>query len=209
MDVARLGNKYLADTQPWHEIKTNPERVKTIMNIALQIVEQLAIVCEPFLPFTATKIWKQLGLHKGTSQITHHSSLISGNIIGEGFLLFEKIEDDVIAKQIQKLADSKTMNELETKKVPELRPTITFDDFAKLDIRIGTIIEAEKMPKSDKLLKFLIDDGIEKRVILSGIAKHYSPEEMLGKQVTFVANLAPRKMMGVESNGMILMAVLL
>ena len=112
----------------------------------------------------------------------------------------------MLFRSVQKLTDSKAMNELETKKIPELRDTITFDDFAKLDIRIGTIIEAEKMPKSDKLLKFLIDDGFEKRVILSGIAKHYSPEEMLGKQVSFVANLAPRKMMGVDSNGMILMA---
>ena len=203
MDVARLGNKYLAETQPWHVIKTDPARVNTIMNVSLQIVEKLAIVSEPFLPFTSGKIWKQLGIR---NEKTHNSQLTTHNSIGQPFLLFDKIEDDVIAKQVQKLTDSKAMNELETKKIPELRDTIMFDDFAKLDIRIGTIIEAEKMPKSDKLLKFLIDDGFEKRVILSGIAKHYSPEEMLGKQVTFVANLAPRKMMGVESNGMILMA---
>jgi methionyl-tRNA synthetase len=198
MDLARLGNKYLADTQPWHVIKTDPERVKTILNIALEIVETLAIASEPFLPFTSAKI----------KTILNNESPIGGyrGLIGEAFLLFEKIEDSVVEAQIQKLLKTKEMNELEIKTVPALKPTITFDDFAKLDIRIGTILEAERMPKSDKLLKFLIDDGMEKRVILSGIAKHYTPEEMIGQQVTFIANLAPRKMMGTESNGMILMA---
>ncbi|MEI7582362.1 methionine--tRNA ligase [Runella sp.] len=216
MDFARLGNKYLAETQPWQVIKTDAERVNTIMNIALQIAASLAIVSEPFLPFTAAKLCQQLGMQKS---ITNHQSLShqwqdagnadllpTGAAIGEAFLLFEKMEDAVIEKQIQKLHDAKKMNELATKSVPELKPTVQFDDFSKLDLRIGTILEAERVPKSDKLLKFLVDDGFEKRTILSGIAKHFTPEEMIGRQVTFIANLAPRKIMGNESNGMILMA---
>lgn len=207
MDLARLGNKYLAETEPWKVIKENPARVETIMNIALQIAANLAILSEPFLPFTAEKLRNQLGLNETTWNETGGADLLPvGTLIGESSLLFEKIEDDVIEKQVKKLQESKRMNELENAKVPALKENIQFDDFAKLDIRIGTILEAEKLPKSDKLLKFLIDDGFEKRVILSGIAKHYSPEDMIGKQVTFIANLAPRKMMGIESNGMILMA---
>nr|WP_299418637.1 methionine--tRNA ligase [uncultured Emticicia sp.] len=207
MDLARLGNKYLAETEPWKVIKENPARVETIMNIALQIAANLAILSEPFLPFTAEKLRNQLGLNETTWAETGGSDLLPvGTLIGESSLLFEKIEDDTIEKQVKKLQDSKRMNELENAKVPALKETIQYDDFAKMDIRIGTILEAEKLPKSDKLLKFLVDDGFEKRTILSGIAKHFSPEEMIGKQVTFLANLAPRKMMGIESNGMILMA---
>ncbi|WP_435357592.1 methionine--tRNA ligase [Emticicia sp. SJ17W-69] len=207
MDLARLGNKYLAETEPWKVIKENPARVETIMNIALQIAANLAILSEPFLPFTAEKLRKQLGLTETTWAETGGADLLPvGTLIGESSLLFEKIEDDAIEKQVKKLQESKRMNELENVKVPALKETIQYDDFAKLDIRIGTILEAEKLPKSDKLLKFLVDDGFEKRTILSGIAKHFSPEEMIGKQVTFLANLAPRKMMGIESNGMILMA---
>ncbi len=210
MDLARLGNKYLAETQPWQVIKTDAERVNTIMNIALQIAANLSIVSEPFLPFTAEKLQQQLGLNandKGVWQSAGRADLLpDGAAIGEAFLLFEKIEDSVIEKQIQKLHDEKKMNELATKSVPALKPTVQFDDFSKLDLRIGTILEAEKVPKSDKLLKFLVDDGFEKRTILSGIAKHFTPEEMIGRQVTFIANLAPRKIMGQESNGMILMA---
>jgi len=207
MDLARLGNKYLAETQPWQVIKTDAERVNTIMHIALQIAANLAIVSEPFLPFTAEKLRNQLSLTSQQWSDAGKSDLLSvGQAIGEAFLLFEKIEDVVIEKQVQKLHDAKKMNELATKTVPELKPTIQFDDFAKLDLRIGTILEAERVPKSDKLLKFLVDDGFEKRTILSGIAKHFTPEEMIGRQVTFIANLAPRKIMGQESNGMILMA---
>ena len=207
MDLARLGNKYLAETEPWKVIKENPARVETIMNIALQIAANLAILSEPFLPFTAEKLRKQLGLNETTWAETGGAYLLPvGTLIGESSLLFEKIEDDAIEKQVKKLQESKRMNELENVKVPALKETIQYDDFAKMDIRIGTILEAEKLPKSDKLLKFLVDDGFEKRTILSGIAKHFTPEEMIGKQVTFLANLAPRKMMGIESNGMILMA---
>ncbi len=216
IEVARLGNKYLADTEPWKAIKTDEERVKTIMYVAAQISATLAIVCEPFLPFTAEKLYKQLNLKEwklagDTGKPEWRDAgkpglLPVGTKIQADGLLFEKIEDATVEAQVQKLLDTKKMNELESKKVPELKPEIQFDDFAKLDIRVGTILEAEAMPKSKKLLKFLIDDGMEKRTILSGIAEHYKPEEMLGKQVTFVANLAPRKMMGIESQGMILMA---
>lgn len=206
MDLARLGNKYLAETEPWKQ--ADKARVGTIMNIALQISASLGIVCEPFLPFTAQKLINMLNLtSKPDWSLAGKADLLAaGTKLNPSEHLFTKIEDSVVEAQIQKLLDTKKMNEIANKTVPELKPTIQFDDFAKLDIRVGTILEAEKMPKSDKLLKFLIDDGIEKRTILSGIAKHYSPEEMIGKQVTFIANLAPRKMMGVESNGMILMA---
>ncbi len=221
MDVARLGNKYLADTQPWHIIKTDPDRVNTIMNIALQIVEKLSVVCEPFMPFTSERIRKQLGAekvnvewltvnHKSASRrtepISHISYLISGHNIGEGFLLFDKIEDDVIAKQIEKLHEAKRQNELETKKIADIKPEIAFDDFAKMDIRIGTIVAAENVAKSKKLLKLTVEDGHETRTILSGIAEHFKAEEVLNRQVCFLANLAPRQMMGQTSQGMILMA---
>jgi methionyl-tRNA synthetase len=211
MEIARLGNKYLAETEPW---KAEPERVKTIMNIAMQITATLAIVAEPFLPFTSQKLYDQLKLSNWNLEGPKHEWIDAGKPdlvpvgleIGSGALLFEKIEDETIDKQIKKLLDAKRMNELEGKTVAALKENIQFDDFAKLDIRIGTILEAEAVKKSKKLLKFLIDDGLGKRTILSGIAEHFSPEEMVGKQVTFIANLAPRMMMGIESQGMILMA---
>ncbi|GAB3495891.1 methionine--tRNA ligase [Spirosoma knui] len=208
MDLARLGNKYLAETEPWKTVKTDPLRVNTIMNIALQITANLAIVCEPFLPFTAQKLCDQLNIQDRLDwQNAGRADLLTeGHELGKGELLFAKIEDDEINKQIQKLLNAKRMNELETKTVPALRGEITYDDFAKMDIRIGTITEAERVPKSDKLLKLRVDDGMGGRQILSGIAKHFAPEDIIGKQVTFLANLAPRKMMGFESQGMILMA---
>jgi methionyl-tRNA synthetase len=216
MEIARLGNKYLAETEPWKAIKEDPERVKTIMNIAMQITATLAIVAEPFLPFTAQKLFEQLNVsnwklansgNKPEWQDAGKADLVpAGTVISQGALLFEKIEDETIAAQVQKLLDSKKMNELEGKTVSPIKENINFDDFAKLDLRVGTILEAEAVKKSKKLLKFLIDDGLEKRTILSGIAEHFTPEEMIGKQVAFVANLAPRLMMGIESQGMILMA---
>lgn len=214
MEIARLGNKYLAETEPWKAIKEDPERVKTIMNIAMQITATLAIVAEPFLPFTSEKLYEQLKLSGWNLNGPKHEWIDAGNAdlvpagleIGSGALLFEKIEDETIDKQVQKLLDAKRMNELEGKTVAQLKENIQFDDFAKLDIRIGTILEAEAVKKSKKLLKFLIDDGLGKRTILSGIAEHFTPEEMVGKQVTFIANLAPRMMMGIASQGMILMA---
>ena len=207
MEVARLGNKYLAETEPWKVIKVDEDRVKTIMNVALQITATLAVVCEPFLPFTAQKLETMLNLPNRKWEAAGDADAVKpGHQIGETIMLFEKIEDSVVEAQVNRLLETKKMNELESKTVPALKEEIVFDDFMKLDLRIGTILEAEAMPKSKKLLKFLIDDGMEKRTILSGIAEHFSPEEMIGKQVTFVANLAPRKMMGTESQGMILMA---
>lgn len=207
MELARVGNKYLADTEPWKVIKTDPDRVKTILYVSLQLVGALSIVAEPFLPFTAEKIRKMVSLPKLPWKEASKGNLVAvGQSIAEAELLFEKIEDAVVEAQVEKLNQTKRMNELETKSVPALKPEIQFDDFSKLDIRIGTILEAEPMPKSKKLLKFLIDDGLEKRTILSGIAEHFNAADLVGKQVTFIANLAPRKMMGVESNGMILMA---
>jgi len=207
MDLARLGNKYLADTQPWHVIKTDPERVNTIMNIALQISASLSIVSEPVLPFTAEKIQKQLGVtSKNWLDAGKPDLLEAGQLISEAGLLFEKIEDHVIEKQIQKLHDAKRANELEGKVVAPVKAEIQFDDFAKMDIRVATIIEAESVPKSKKLLKLKVDIGSEQRTVLSGISEHFKPEEIIGKTVLYLANLAPRKMMGMESHGMILMA---
>ncbi len=208
MDLARLGNKYLAETEPWKAVKTDPARANTILNLALQISASLSIVCEPFLPFTAEKLRAQLAITDSFdwTNAGRADLLAEGHELGKGELLFAKIEDDEIDRQMKKLLDAKRMNELETKTVPALREQIQYDDFAKMDIRIGTITEAERVPKSDKLLKLKVDDGMGTRQILSGIAKHFSPEEIVGKQVTFLANLAPRKMMGQESQGMILMA---
>jgi len=208
IDLARLGNKYLAETEPWKAVKTDPQRAGTILNIALQISANLAIVGEPFLPFTAEKLCHQLNIKDRLDwqNAGRADLLVAGHELGESALLFAKIEDEDINKQIRKLLDAKQMNELESKSVPPLRDEIGYDDFAKMDMRIGTITAAERVPKSDKLLKLNVDDGLGGRQILSGIAKHFSPEELIGQQVTFLANLAPRKMMGHESQGMILMA---
>jgi methionyl-tRNA synthetase len=178
------------------------------MNIACQISANLAILSEPFLPFTATKLKGILNL--GTTnwdQAGKMDILPVGHQLGKATLLFEKIEDDIINKQIEKLKETKkSMEEQEVKEVAVQKEVASYDDFVKMDIRIGTILEAEAVPKSNKLLKFLVDTGMDKRTILSGIAKHYKPEEMIGKQVTLLANLAPRMIMGYESQGMILMA---
>jgi methionyl-tRNA synthetase len=208
IDLARLGNKYLAETQPWHVIKTDPARVQTILNIALQISATMAIVSEPVLPFTAEKIKNQFGGMKGLtwSDAGRPDLLSPGLPIGEASLLFEKIEDSVIEQQIHKLHEARRLNELESKTVSPVKSEIQFDDFSKMDIRVATIISAENVPKSKKLLKLVVDIGIENRTVLSGISEHFKPEEIIGKQVLYLANLAPRKMMGMESHGMILMA---
>ncbi len=205
MNLARIGNKYLADTEPWKLAKTDMPRVETILNLSLQITANLAIAFEPFLPFSVAKmrnfinmpnlVWKQLG---------SVDILPAGHQLGRAELLFDKIEDDAIEKQIQKLLDTKKANEIAEHKVAPQKPTVTFDDFTKLDIRVGTVLECQKVPKTDKLLQFLLDDGMGKRTIISGIAAHYKPEDLIGKQVCFIANLAPRKMKGIESQGMIL-----
>ncbi|HMG92505.1 MAG TPA: methionine--tRNA ligase [Chryseolinea sp.] len=205
IDLARLGNKYLADTEPWKLHKTQPERVGTILNIALQIVANLGIVAEPFIPFSAKKINDMVNQpSKKWSEAGAADLLAEGHALGLSSLLFEKIEDDVIEKQLLKLHNKK--KSMEPSPVTPLKKEITFDDFDKLDIRVGKVLTAEKMEKSTKLLKLTVDTGVDKRTVLSGIAQHYTPEEMIGKQVTLIVNLAPRKMMGIESQGMILMA---
>lgn len=208
MNLARLGNKYLADEEPWKVIKENPERVQTQMYVALQIASALAVLSEPFLPFTASKLKNILNLDSALSwnDITSKPSLILANHqIGEAELLFAKIEDEEIQKQVDKLEATKTANAAENKKAEPQKELIAFEDFAKMDIRTGTILEAEKMPKANKLLVLKVDTGIDVRTIVSGIAESFKPENIIGKRVTVLVNLAPRKLRGIESEGMILM----
>ena len=209
MNIARLGNKYLADTEPWKLAKTDPERVKTILNVSLQITASIAIAIEPFMPFTAAKILGLLQIGKlGWEQLGDTSLLEAGHRIGEPVLLFEKIDDSVIEAQLRKLADTKKANmarEAGGRTEPQ-KESISFDDFEKMDIRAATILEAEKIAKTKKLLKLVIDTGIDRRTIVSGIAEHYTPEELVGRQVLVLVNLEPRELRGVLSQGMILMA---
>lgn len=209
MNLARLGNKYLADNEPWNLIKTDVKRVQTIMNISLQISANLAVLMEPFLPFTSKKLITMLNLNEGLkwNDATRTNLLLTGHQINTASLLFEKVEDETITAQVQKLEDSKKQNELDNVAAVEpAKAETSFDDFSKMDIRTGTILEAERVPKTDKLLKLLIDTGIDKRTVVSGIAGSYKPEEIIGQQVCILVNLAPRKIKGIESQGMILMA---
>ena len=208
MNLARIGNKYITDCEPWHVAKTDLERVKTILYISLQLVANLAIAFEPFLPFSSDKLRKMLNMKSfDWNQLGNTDLLKAGHQLAEPELLFEKIEDEVIEKQVQKLLDTKKANEEANYKAKEIKKTITFDDFEKLDIRVGHIKNCEKVKKADKLLKFTIDDGSGKdRTIVSGIAKFYNPEKLIGKDVCFIANLAPRILKGIESQGMILSA---
>ncbi|MBQ8779219.1 MAG: methionine--tRNA ligase [Alistipes sp.] len=209
MNVARIGNKYLADTEPWKVVKTDPERVKTILNIALQITANLTIAIEPFMPFSAEKILKMLQMEKfGWDNLGSMELVKAGHIIGEPQLLFEKIEDEVIEKQLKRLEDIKKANAAAAaaEHVTEQKAECTFDDFQKMDIRVSTILEAEKVAKTKKLLKLTVDTGIDKRTIVSGIAEHFTCEELIGRQVLVLVNLAPREMRGIVSQGMILMA---
>ena len=210
MNVARLGNKYLTEQEPWVSIKTNPERVQTQMYVALQITTALTILCEPFLPFTADKIRKLLHFDNtfGWNDIISISELLKPNHkiqTEKADILFTQIEDIQIQQQIDKLEATKTANKAENKVIAPQKEAIQFDDFAKIDIRIGTILEAEKMPKANKLLILKVDTGIDIRTIVSGIAENFSPEEVVGKKVTVLVNLEPRNLRGVESQGMILM----
>ncbi|HTO36350.1 MAG TPA: methionine--tRNA ligase, partial [Flavobacterium sp.] len=209
MNVARLGNKYLADEEPWKLIKENPERVKTQMYVALQIAAALSSLCEPFLPFTSQKLNRILNQNQGEitwKNISETSDLIKfGHQIGQAELLFDKIEDEQIQKQLDKLEATKKENSVQAVQITPQKEETTFDDFMKMDLRVGTILEAEKMPKADKLLVLKVDTGMDVRTVVSGIAEHFSPEEIIGKRVTILANLAPRKLRGVESQGMILM----
>ena len=208
MNLARLGNKYLADTEPWKLAKTDLDRVGTILNISLQITANLALAFAPFLPMSSDKLSAMLQLSLPRWEDLGRSDLLPvGHQLGEASLLFEKIEDEVIEKQVQKLLKTKEANEAAEAKASTVAPDIAFDDFLKLDIRVGTVLECVKVPKADKLLQFRLDDGLGGRTIVSGIAEHYAPEDLLGKQVCFIANLPPRKLKGVESQGMILSAL--
>ena len=207
MNIARIGNKYLADSEPWKLIKTDPERTATILNVALQICANLAVVFEPFTPFMAARLAGQLCLKNISWEMAGRFDLVpDGIVIGKPELLFEKVEDSVVEAQVKKLTDAKEKNLLEAWKPDEVKAEVDFPTFEKLDIRVGKVLECEKVPKADKLLKFKIDDGMGGRTIVSGIAKFYQPEELVGKEVCFIANFAPRKLKGVESQGMILSA---
>ena len=209
MAYSRIGNKYLADTEPWKVVKTDPERVKTILNIALQITANTAIAIEPFMPFTAEKMLKMLAVDKfGWEQLGSMELMAAGHTIGEAQLLFEKIEDDVIQAQLDKLEASRQarLAAEAAQNVEAQKEEVSFDDFQKMDIRVSTILAAEKVAKTKKLLKLTIDTGIDKRTIVSGIAEYYTPEQLVGRQVLVLANLAPREIKGIESRGMILMA---
>lgn len=206
MTLARLGNKYLADTEPWKLIKTDAERVKTIMNICLQIAADLSIITEPFLPFSAEKLRNMLNIEKQDWTMYGETLIQPGHKINKASLLFEKIEDAEIEAQVNKLLETKKANEIANAVAAPAKENCTFDDFTKMDIRVGTILEAEKVKKTKKLLKLTVDTGIDKRTIVSGIAEHFKPEEIIGKKVSVLVNLLPRELKGIESQGMILMA---
>ncbi len=207
MDLARLGNKYLADEEPWKVVKTDAERVKTVMNISLQITANLTICLEPFLPFSMNKLREFLNLEKlDWDKLGNTELLKAGHKTNKPALLFEKIEDSVIETQLKKLQDTKKANEIAEAVANPAKENIEFDDFGKMDIRVGIVLEAEKVPKTKKLLKLLVDTGIDKRIIISGVAEFYKPEDLVGKQVSVLVNLAPKKLRGIESQGMILFA---
>ncbi len=208
MEVARLGNKFLADHEPWKLVKIDEKKTAAIMNLALQICANLSVMMKPFLPFSAVKLEQMLGKSFQWEDIGSMLLMQEGDQIGEAVLMYDKIEDEAIEKQLQKLEQSKKTNTVNEEKehLTEVKQPISYEDFDKLDLRVGKILEAEKVPKADKLLKLTVDLGFEKRTILSGIAAYYKPEELVGKLVTVVANLAPRKIRGIESQGMLLMA---
>ena len=209
MNFARIGNKYLADTEPWKVVKTDPERVNTILNIALQITANVAVAIEPFMPFSSEKLLKMLAIDRPSWDALGSMSVIpAGHEIGEPELLFEKIEDEAIERQLAKLEASKAANAAAeaAQHVAEQKAEVSFDDFDKMDIRISTIIAAEKVAKTKKLLKLTVDTGIDRRTIVSGIAEYFKPEELVGRQVPVLVNLAPRELKGIRSEGMILMA---
>jgi len=208
MNLARIGNKYLADTEPWKVAKTDMGRVATIMNLSLQIAANLAIAFEPFLPFTSKKLRAMLNLETfNWTDLGKIDLLKADSQLGTPELLFEKIEDEVVEAQIKKLQDTKIANETANYKATPVKENVAFDDFMKMDIRVATVLDCQKVPKADKLLQFKLDDGMGERTILSGIAASYpNPEELIGTQVCFIANFEPRKLRGVMSEGMILSA---
>ncbi len=207
MNLARLGNKYLTDTEPWKKQKENPEYVKTILHVSLQICASLSILCEPFLPFTAKKLQKMLNIdNKKWSDGGRHDLLKAGDPLNPAEYLFEKIEDETIAKQVQKLEDTKKQNEVANAEAVPAKTDVTFDDFQNMDIRVVTVLAAEKVAKTKKLLKLKVNTGVDTREIISGIAEYYQPEDLVGKQVLMLINLAPKNIKGVDSHGMVLMA---
>ena len=207
MNIARLGNKYLADTEPWKVVKTDPERVKTILNVALQLVANTTVAIEPFMPFSAEKLTRMLAVDHLEWDVIGQSDIIkAGHTIGTAELLFEKIEDEVIERQVKKLEDAKRANEAAAAEVPEQKPSVTFDQFGQMDIRVSTVVAAEKVAKTKKLLKLTVDTGIDTRTIVSGIAEYYTPEELVGRQILVLVNLLPRELKGITSQGMILMS---
>ena len=208
MNLARLGNKYLTDCEPWKLIKTDPERTATVMNLSLQICANLAILCAPFLPFTADKMHRIMNLQAlGWRDAGRTDILMEGHEIAQSELLFEQISDETIQAQVDRLQATKEQNALNAWQPAEAKPNVTIDDFGRMDIRVGTILECAKVPKADKLLQFKIEDGMGTRTIVSGIAKYYpDPQALVGRQVCFIANFPPRKLKGVESQGMILSA---
>ena len=208
MNVARIGNKYLADSEPWKLIKTDPERVRTIMNLSIQLCAQLAVVFNPFTPFAATRLAETLGLENISWSMAGNFDLIpAGRKIEQAPLLFEKIEDSVVEQQVNKLLETKKANELKNWQPEPIKEDVPFESFEKVDIRVGKVLDCCKVKKSKKLLQFSVDDGMGGRTILSGIAAYYEPEQLIGKNICFIANFAPRTMMGIESQGMILSAV--
>ena len=207
MTIARFGNKYLADQEPWILIKTDEERVKTILNVGLQIAANLAILAQPFLPFTSDKLFAMLNLDvQNWYEAGRNDLLRVGDVLNEAVLLFEKIEDGAIDFQVKKLMDTKLENEQVVAEVNDAKANINFEQFAALDIRVGTILTAEKVAKTKKLLKLTIDTGLDKRTVVSGIAEYFDPESIIGKQVSILINLEPREIKGILSQGMILMA---
>ncbi len=209
MNIARIGNKYLADTEPWKAVKSDPKRVETILHIALQITANTAIAIEPFMPFAAAKILRMLAVDKfGWERLGASDLVPAGHTIGKPELLFEKIEDDVIQRQLDKLAAIKAANLAAeaSQHVEQQKDTVSFDDFQKMDIRVAKIVAVEKVARTKKLLKLTVDTGIDRREIVSGIADRFNPEELIARQVLVLVNLEPREMKGILSNGMILMA---
>jgi methionyl-tRNA synthetase len=207
MEIARIGNKYLADAEPWKIIKEDKEKAGTILNYAVQLVAHASVALEPFIPFTAAKLRTALGIQEADwNSIGDFNLIPTGQKLSNPGLLFEKLEDDVIQVQVDKLKQTKVAMELASKQVSPIKETIDFESFSKMDLRVGQITAAEKVEKSKKLLKLSVNDGQKERTILSGIAEHFEPADVIGRQVCFLANLVPRKIMGQESEGMILMA---
>jgi methionyl-tRNA synthetase len=207
MDIARLGNKYLADEEPWKVVKTDPERVKTILHICLQVTANLTIALEPFLPFSMNKVRRFLNMPQANwNKLGNTALLPAGHQLNPSELLFEKIEDDVIEKQVQKLLDTKRVNEAAQAGLIPAKPPVNIDQFGTMDIRTATVLAAERVAKTQKLMKLTVDTGLDRRTLVAGIAEQYTPEEMVGKQICILANLEPRPLKGIESKGMILCA---